>query len=444
MVSPARGDRSFLVDLALIGIGLAIFLAVPHSISGDGAARFATIERLLSTGHLESARYSVVMPLFATPLYALGRAVGHVEGTTALFNALLFAVAVALLARQLGGLVAPATRRTFLLLLVYGSMFPAHLLAFYGEVFTALAVTLGVLWLARGRPILGWVAIVLGAVNTPATILATGAIALRHAWATRRWAPLSAPVLALALSRLESLAVRGTLLGTGYEHDAGFPTALPYSGAPGFSYPFFFGVLAILFSFGKGLAFFAPGLFWPVAKGASPRLLWAHGTLVAFVVGLVVVYAKWWAWYGGWFWGPRFFLVASVPASLALATQITSVRGTLARAWLLAAGVALSFWVGVDGLAFGQRGLDVCSEDRYAVEAFCHYVPEMSALFHPFVHFPSIGIGAPEGIVCVFWAAVLAWVARGVFAEAWRGAVHAVTGRFTSLRDGPRPALGRL
>ena len=41
----------------------------------------------------------------------------------------------------------------------------------------------------------------------------------------------------------------------------GFRTALPYSGQPGFSYPFFFGVLSVLFAFGRGLVFFAPGLF---------------------------------------------------------------------------------------------------------------------------------------------------------------------------------------
>src|SRR5262249_14740881 len=160
----------------------------------------------------------------------------------------------------------------------------------------------------------GWAAIVLGAVNQPGVILGVVAIALREAFRLRRLSPLAGPALAFALARLESLLLRGSVFATGYEADAGFHTALPYSGMPGFSYPLFFGVLAIVLSFGKGLLFFAPGLFVRTSTKAPERLTWAHGTLVAFVVGLVLAYARWWAWYGGSFWGPRFFLVASVPA----------------------------------------------------------------------------------------------------------------------------------
>ena len=99
---------------------------------------------------------------------------------------------------------------------------------------------------------------------------------------------------------------------------------MPYSGKPGFSYPFLLGVASILFSFGRGLVFFAPGLLlW---FGARTRQL-APGRrvvilLLLFVAGLVLVYAKWWAWYGGLTWGPRYFIVAAVPASLFLAIRL--------------------------------------------------------------------------------------------------------------------------
>jgi hypothetical protein len=47
---------------------------------------------------------------------------------------------------------------------------------------------------------------------------------------------------------------------------------MPYTGRPGFSYPFLFGVLGILFSFGRGLAFFAPAL-WLLLLPRKPAAL---------------------------------------------------------------------------------------------------------------------------------------------------------------------------
>ena len=100
---------------------------------------------------------------------------------------------------------------------------------------------------------------------------------------------------------------------------------MPYSGLPGFSYPFLFGLLAILFSFGKGLVFFTPGLFLPLkerlrALGERGSALWRlHTSWLLFTASLVLIYASWWDRSGDWFWGPRFFLFASVPASFALA-----------------------------------------------------------------------------------------------------------------------------
>src|SRR5690606_22697385 len=92
----------------------------------------------------------------------------------------------------------------------------------------------------------------------------------------------------------------------------------------------------------------------------------------------------------GTFWGPRFFLVASVPASIALATRLRSTEPSapLPNA-LLALALTLSFWVGVDGLVFDISGLGVCSEDGFSLEALCHFTPELSPLWHPFVDFAS-------------------------------------------------------
>src|SRR6185436_5776493 len=106
--------------------------------------------------------------------------------------------------------------------------------------------------------------------------------------------------------------VRGGFLTTGYSGDEGFRTVLPFSGRSGFSYPFALGVLSMLLSFGKGILFFAPGLLL-VAQArrlADRKVAALIDAWMLFLVGLVLVYARWWAWYGGWFWGPRFLLIA--------------------------------------------------------------------------------------------------------------------------------------
>src|SRR4029434_7719139 len=114
-------------------------------------------------------------------------------------------------------------------------------------------------------------------------------------------------------------------------------------------------------------------------------------TLVWFVVGLILVYGRWWAWYGGWFWGPRFLAAASVPAGIALATHLRTSHAQREpwRGALLVLAIGFSFWVGVNGLVFDQKGLEICWRDDYALEALCHFTPEYSVLFHPFVDFAA-------------------------------------------------------
>src|SRR5690606_29850330 len=97
-----------------------------------------------------------------------------------------------------------------------------------------------------------------------------------------------------------------------YLGEGGPKTILPYSGMPGFSYPLFFGLLSIFFSFGKGLAFFCPGLLGvfsrdlfrsPLARFLVPGFF--------YLAGLLLVYGRWWAWSGDLFWGPRYLFFAT-------------------------------------------------------------------------------------------------------------------------------------
>jgi cbb3-type cytochrome oxidase subunit 3 len=78
----------------------------------------------------------------------------------------------------------------------------------------------------------------------------------------------------------------------------GFQTVLPYSGKIGYSYPFLLGLLSILFSFGKGIIFYCPGLLlvgwaWKSISNPVERKLLILWFLI--VLGLILVYASWWA-----------------------------------------------------------------------------------------------------------------------------------------------------
>jgi hypothetical protein len=389
------------VDIALLLIGLAILWAIPHSIGSDGEVRVQTLTALLKEGRLAAPRYSIVGPIFAAPLFY--------AGLTAFYNVALLTLALLFFWHELRDV-------RLLVLLVFASMFPNHVQVFYGEPFTALAVTAGVVLLTRDRALPGWALIVLGAVNTPSSVLGVAAIALLEARRTKRWSFVLLPALVVALVLLENLVMRGHPMRTGYQGDASVKTVMPYSGKPEFSYPMFFGLLAIVLSFGKGLLFFVPGLFLPPATDADARLRRVRVLLLAFVVGLVVVYSRWWAWYGGVFWGPRVFLVASVPACLVLFTHLaSSARRSPRLNVLVAVALVLSFWVGVNGIAFDMAGMQICSENDFALEALCHFTPEYSPLWHPFVE-PSV-IRPLAVVVCLFWAAALGWIGRDVFRQ---------------------------
>jgi hypothetical protein len=151
------------IDLALLAVGLVILWAIPHSIGADAEIRVQALAALLTEGRLAAPRYSLVGPLFAAPLFY--------AGLTAFYNVAIFTLALAFFWRELRDLRP-------IVLLVFASMFPNHVQVFYGEPFTALTVTAGVLLLTRDRSLPGWALVVLGAVSTPSSVLGVAGIAL--------------------------------------------------------------------------------------------------------------------------------------------------------------------------------------------------------------------------------------------------------------------------
>ena len=175
-------------------------------------------------------------------------------------------------------------------------------------------------------------------------------------------------------------------------NDHGYKTWLPFSGLPGFSYPLVPGVFSILFSFGKGVLWFLPGLWIPLwwRPQRAPEKARIIRYWLVFTVGMVMIYAKWWAWYGGFWWGPRYFYFCSLPASFLLAELIGSLKQqpTIARFGFAMLLLTAAFWVCASSLLYDMgiaNGYNVCFDNSFAQEFACWYIPEFSPIFRPLV-----------------------------------------------------------
>ena len=388
-----RGHIQAAVEITLILIGLlTMWQYLPFIIADDGLLRYQALMDLLQHGALTNIRYSIIGPVFSAPLWFLGRLNQTPGWWLERYNFLLFVGGLILIYALLKDRMEHGMIRKFILILMVASMFPRHISTYYGEVFTAMLVGVGILAAVIGPRLAGWMAIVLGVANTPAALLGMGFVVLRQILSNKHLRYGLAIIAAVGLIAVENWLRRGNPLNAGYSNDFGFVTVMPYSGRPGFSYPIFFGLLSILFSFGKGLIFFAPGLLLPVRsrllrlqQEGKRDLYNVYVLWMAFLVGLILLYAHWWAWYGGWFWGPRFFLFASIPASFALAVRLGSRDTSIIANLLTLLALALSFWVGIDGAVFNEQALGICQTQHYAFEFLCQYTPEFSVLWHPFV-----------------------------------------------------------
>ena len=372
----------------LLALGLLLdFFVLPHTVEGDGRMRFDALQGLLAGHGIPDTKYPLIGSLPSIPLMLVGHVVGSPEWWAARYNVIVFAAGLGLFYVLLRERIASDVLYAFLLLLATTGMIPDSLAGFGAETFTAMAVGTGLAAWSVGRWKTAAVLLGIGVANQPATLVGLAVALGWWAWRYKRVRALAPIVLAAGLWMAENLVRRKAALSTGYGNDHGFRTALPYSGLSGFSYPTFFGVLSLLLSFGKGLLFFAPGLVLAFRRGLETLrdvkeslILW-----ILFLAGAVLVYGTWWAWYGGFTWGPRFLIFASLPASVLLAAQVRRPPASLAALTVVLVALVLSVWVGIDGQMFGRYAQDVCSANHYSLESFCWYVPEFSVLWTPFV-----------------------------------------------------------
>lgn len=397
-------DWQSVCEWSFLALGFLVLFALPHDINGDGMQRFQALEALVH-GAFTGTKYSIIGPFFALPLFTIGTWFGNPAMMTGYFNVIVLLCGVASLAFTLRGRLPGPMIRSFLLVLVFGSMLPDHTRHFYGEVFTAVAVAGGIASVVVAGNTGGWIWTVLGVANTPMTLPGYGLLLLHHCWNRKRLRYVLLGVAALACILLEARLRRGGFFDSGYMGEQGKQSVLPYTDSKGFQFPFFIGFLSLTLSFGKGIVFYAPGLLlsgaWLRAK-ANAALIRLYALWLWYLLGILLVVSVWYSWQGGWFWGPRFLLFASFPASLALAGYLRRVKSfggsILALLFLL-----LSFWVGFSGLIFNQRDMGLCLEDNARLEPLCWYAPEYSALLRPFVTGTVFHLQPGELLLALIW-----------------------------------------
>ncbi|HKS70008.1 MAG TPA: hypothetical protein VJQ45_06290 [Ktedonobacterales bacterium] len=403
------------IETALIVIVLlGDFLLMPHAVYGDGSRRYAELDELLRNGQISGDKYSLIGPLFSAPLWFLGKLYRGASWWEAHYNLFLFALGLLAIYWILKDRVDRGLVRKFLLLLAAVSMFPYSLTSYYGEPFTALLVGIGLLAAVFGPALWGWIGVVLGVANTPATLLGMGLAALLRIVERRRVRYALAVIAAFGLIALENLIRHHSIANTRYES--------------GFTFPILIGILAILFSFGKGLIFFAPGLLLPIRGrllpgGEGERNLWRTYVLwMAFLAGMIVVYANWYDWSGDWFWGPRFFLFASIPASLVVAVRLHH-RGASLPANLATLGaLVLAAWVTISSVLFDLDAVANACGTLSNLSPNCSYQPQTSALWYPLLspHFnPGFKPIAFSLICFVAFAYLAAPLVSTVLRQTW-------------------------
>ena len=376
-----------------IFLGLFLLYKCLHpAIDGDGVDRLNDLLALIN-GQSPTSKFSTIHAILSAPFYWVGSFFEKAQLTTAWFNTVIFCLLLLFLVRAMPN----RTMQFFVaIFMLTASMFPNHIMTYYGETLTACAITLGIIALLKERLFLAVILLGIGVVQTPATLPALFLTLIFLALKLHK--PLYLLILLIPTSAimLENYFKFGAIFASPYLiADQGTVTILPYSGKAGFSYPFVLGFISILFSFGKGLLFFIPAIFLrPFFKphtSAEHKLFLLIDALLVFVFGMILIYANWWSWYGGFFWGPRFFLLACIPASLLLAYGVCLADLSLKARWVLMASILWSFWVCIQGFLFSVRDLASCLDNNAALQFLCWYTPEFSPLFRQWiVGFPKI------------------------------------------------------
>lgn len=356
--------------------------------------------------------------------------------------ALLLALALARAARRLGA--PPDRQRVVLLALLFGTPLLAYGLLLFAHALAAAALFGAFLLLflppstvvrARrdlaGGALLGLAVLSEYPVAVPAALLVAVLLFVDRRRAAR--AVLGGLPFALLLGLYDAACFGSPFaLSSGHERAGSFQ-ALAGSGLFGVSFPSPVTLLRLLLDPARGLLLFSPVLLaalpaLPAVRRATTRS--AFAALAGVPASLLLVYAGYPNWHGGWTTGPR-YLVAALPF---LVLPLSLRRGGLVERLLLGSSaaavglVALTFPFAPEGvpLPWAGLGLRLLSEGLVAPNL-------LHLLWRP------LALAVPFGLVLA--AAVLALGRRGASAFA-AGAALLVSGSLLvpSVRR-PPPAV---
>jgi hypothetical protein len=328
----------------IVGYDGQTMYAVTESLVERGTVAIsAEWNTLPGRGGLQYSRYGPGLSLAAVVPYVLARPFAVLSGHRAevlaaavawlmpLISAALV-VALYLLARRLGARVGAA------LMVGVGGVVGTFALPyskeFFSEPLAALCLVVAMERLLAARPGTAGLATA-AAVLTRAQTLLFAPVLLFVAWRRQGTAGLLRASAGLATGLVATLAYNivryGDPLSFGYQ-DVGFTTPL-LKGAGG-----------LLLNPLKSVFLFAPiVLLLPFAL----RDLWSRNRLAFLLIvgNLAITFATaalWFAWHGGWSWGPRLLLPGLVPAIAAIGPWISMRSRQRVAALLLAAGFLVS------------------------------------------------------------------------------------------------------
>jgi hypothetical protein len=298
---PGRDGRQY----GRYGIGLSLFSAIPYMAAWPLAQFSGDSDQVLEAA--VSSAMPLITALLVVALYLLGRQMGARIGASIL-------VAVGAVA---GTFVLPYSKE------------------FFAEQLAALFTVVAFERLLVGRAV--------------ASGLALGAATL-----TRPQQALLAPVLVLVAWRRGGIseAIRamagiapGVLITLLYNHlRFGQPFSFGYEDV-GFTTPFMDGATGLLFNPLKSIFLFAPII---IVIPFAIRHLWqrdrtAFALITSNLAITFVLTATWFAWHGGWSWGPRLLLPGLVPTIATIGPWLTTRNRARVTALLFAFGFAVSF-----------------------------------------------------------------------------------------------------
>jgi len=344
-----RLNRSVGVTLFLFALCVYLLFAAGHIVSEDGTQMFNTTRSIVREGDFSIpwgeamegrggelyCRYGIALSVVATPFYAAGWAVSElgpalakenpdfVERCLVSMTSPVIGALSVLVLFLLGRAVGFAARTSVLLALAFGfSTFVwAGAKYFISEPLQGLFLAAALLVLVRRngmRPrslaaagfLLG-----LGFLTKPATAVLFPVYAAVVLWGRDGPKPYSS-----AAGRLVAFSIpfaAAGLLSAAYNYyrysdpfEFGFGFQDPRNRS--FSTPLVKGLYGLLFSSGKSLFLYAPACLLSIASFCSFRRKNAQAAFICALVpiALVLFHARWVAWHGDGFWGPRYMMPA--------------------------------------------------------------------------------------------------------------------------------------